>query len=208
MLLNFILVIIISCADGDTIRILSDRNLNSDRFIRSERFYRKFQEPSSFTISGASDLYAKITGFTLAFHHTVPLLYKIKFDAICYTPRSATWIFPRIMVNDNLIYNDQLIQNKPDRYTSIPGYTDVHGFDHIGVGQYAFFSSIATAITKSELLYLLPGLNVIDVAVRAIGGMPAHIYFGVLTIELVEYENGTNIGGITPINGTFVPSIG
>ena len=143
----------------------------------------------------------------MAFHHTVPLLYKIKFDAICHNPNGGTWIFPRIMVNDNLIYNDQLIQNNLDRYKSIPGYTDVHGFDHIGVGHY-YHSSVATLITKSELVYLLPGLHLIDVAVRAIGAMPVNIYFGVLTIELVQYENGANIGDITPINGTLIRSNG
>ncbi|CAF2926096.1 unnamed protein product [Rotaria sp. Silwood2] len=77
-----------------------------------------------------------------------------------------------------------------DRYKSIPGHADVHSVDHIGVGQYAFSTAIATAITKSELIYLSPGLHVIDAAIRAIGNMPINIYYGVLTIELVQYSQG------------------
>ncbi|CAF3574821.1 unnamed protein product, partial [Rotaria sp. Silwood2] len=81
------------------------------------------------------------------------------------------------MLNNLLIYNDRLIKNTEDRYKSIPGYTEIHSFDHIGAGQYAFFTSIATTITKSELIYLQPGTHVIDVAARAIGQTPANTSF-------------------------------
>ncbi|CAF3831844.1 unnamed protein product, partial [Rotaria sp. Silwood1] len=153
---------------------------------------------------GESNVYAKVTGFTATFYHTEPLLFKIRFDAICHISNPSAWVFPRIMVNDLLIYNDKLIKNTEDRYTSIPGFTKIHDFDHIGVGQYAFFTSIATAITKSELIYLQPGIHVIDVAARAIGNMPVNIYFGVLTIELIQYDNGVNIGELIPINTTLI----
>ncbi|CAF1515070.1 unnamed protein product, partial [Rotaria sordida] len=106
--------------------------------------------------------------------------------------------------NDYLIYNDKLIQNTADRYKSIPGYTDIHSFDHIGVGQYAFFTTIATTITKTELIYLQPGLHVIDVAARAVGKMPVYIYYGVLTIKLIEFNDAASIGGMVPINVTSI----
>ncbi|CAF4292883.1 unnamed protein product, partial [Rotaria sordida] len=195
-------------ADGYTVRFLSNEQTHTNDFIVSQKFYRKFQEPTTFSIAGESDTYTKVTGFTAAFSHSEPLLYKIKLDAICHNPNGAIWMFPRIMVNDYLIYNDKLIQNTADRYKSIPGYTDIHSFDHIGVGQYAFFTTIATTITKTELIYLQPGLHVIDVAARAEGTMPVHIYQGVLTIELVRFRNGANVGEMTPINVTSINSNG
>lgn len=199
-----LLFTIILYVDGSIIQILPNPRTNSNDFIQSQKFFRKFQEPTTFTISGASNVYAKVTGLTLAFNHAYPLLYKIKFDAICFSPKVNTWVFPRIMVNEVLIYNDKLIQNKEDRYNSIPGFTDVHMFDHIGVGQYAFFAPMAMAITKSEWIYLQPGLHVIDAVVRAIGEMPVHIYYGVLSIELIEFKMEANIGDMIPINVTLL----
>ncbi|CAF2104449.1 unnamed protein product [Rotaria magnacalcarata] len=204
IMINFILAIAVGYVCGDTTQILSGRRMDSNAFIRSEKIYKKFQTPTSFLINGASNVYAKVTGFTTAFHHTVPLLYKITFDAICTNSNGAIWVFPRIMVNNQLFYNDRFIPNTEDRYKLIPGYTEVHTFDHIGAGQYAFFSAIATTIRKSELIYLQPGLHVVDVAARAIGNMPVRIYFGVLTIELVEFNDAASIGGMVPMNVTSI----
>jgi hypothetical protein len=202
VLFNFILLISIECTNGYAVQFLSNEQIDDNGFILSEKFYRKFQEPTIFTITNESDIYTKVTGFTAAFSHTEPLLYKIKFDAICHSPNDGIWVFPRIMVNDYLIYNDKLIENTASRYKLIPGYTDVHSFDHIGVGQYAFYTSISTAITKSELIYLQPGLNIIDAVVRGTGAVPIHIYQGVLTIELVHFRKGANIGEIKPVHVT------
>jgi hypothetical protein len=149
-----------------------NEQIDDNGFILSQQFYRKFQEPTSFTITGESDTYTKVTGLTATFSHTEPLLYKIKFDAICYNPSGKIWVFPRIMVNDYLIYNDKVIQNIAYRYK------------------------------------LIPGLNIIDVAVRGKGAMPIHIYQGVLTIELVRFHKGANIGDMAPVNVTSTNSNG
>ncbi|CAF3350881.1 unnamed protein product [Rotaria socialis] len=204
IIINFMLAIFVGHSYGNTIQILSGGKMDNTCFIRSEKIYKKFQQPTTFTITGASNLYAKVTGFTTAFHHTVPLLYKITFDAICHIPNSPVWVFPRIMVNNYLFYNDRFIQNTADRYKAIPGYTAVDAFDHIGVGHYHFATPTAPAIRKSEIIYLQPGLHVIDVAVRAVGRMPVYIYYGVLTIELIEFNDAASIGGMVPINVTSI----
>ncbi|CAF1043981.1 unnamed protein product [Rotaria magnacalcarata] len=108
------------------------------------------------------------------------------------------------MVNNQLFYNDRFIPNTADRYKLIPGYTEVHSVDHIGVGHYHFVTPMAPAIRKSEFIYLQPGLHVIDVAVRAVGTMPVYIYYGVLTIELIEFNDAASIGGMVPINVTSI----
>jgi hypothetical protein len=75
---------------------VSNEQTNDNSFILSQQFYRKFQEPTLFSINGESDTYTKITGLTTVFSHTEPLLFKIKFDAICYNPNGAMWVFPAI----------------------------------------------------------------------------------------------------------------
>ncbi|CAF4568887.1 unnamed protein product, partial [Rotaria socialis] len=69
---------------------------------------------------------------------------------------------------------------------------------------YHFATPIATAIRKSEFIYLQPGLHVIDVAARAVGKMPVYFYHGVLTIELIEFNHAASIGRMVPINVTSI----
>lgn len=56
----------------------------------------------------------------------------------------------------------------------------------------------------SEVIYLGVGLHVIDVAVRAEGSMPFHINYGTLTIEVIEYESGVDLGDLKPVNVTAI----
>ncbi|CAF0987304.1 unnamed protein product [Adineta steineri] len=87
----------------NTIQIPSNRMTNN--FVRSERYYIKQQLPISFTSQGPSEIFVKLPGLTMPFHHTEPLLYKIKFEGRCYSPHSSLiWLYLRLMINDNLLY--------------------------------------------------------------------------------------------------------
>ncbi|CAF0864366.1 unnamed protein product [Adineta steineri] len=163
----------------NTIQIPSNRMNNN--FIRSERYHVKQQLPNSFAIQGPSETYVKVPGLTIPFHHTEPLLYKIKFEGKCYSPQfSSIWLYLRFMINDNLLYVDKFLPNTANRYQLIAGYSWNDAIDYIG-------------------------------AVRSgVGGgaLPTYVHGGALTIELVENDLNADIG-IPRVNATFIaPSIG
>ncbi|CAF0908815.1 unnamed protein product [Adineta steineri] len=187
----------------NTIQIPSNRMYNN--FIRSERYYVKQQLPHIFMIQGPSETYVKVPGLSMPFHHTEPLLYKIKFEGRCYSPHSkGIWSYLRFMINDNLLYVDKFLSNTANRYQYSSGYTSNDHIDQVG-GFYWHNTSPAVAqCSFSDIIYLNPGLHVIDVAVREGVGLPVYVKGGVLTIELVEYDLNADIG-IKPVNANLTP---
>lgn len=206
IILSLTFLILASYANGEVIKILSGRRVNANNgFIRSQKFYRTFQEPIQFRIQGPSDFYVKVTGLNMAFHHTVPLLYKVNFYAVCWNSAERVFALPRLMVDNYLVYNDKFVRNTEYRHKSIPGFENLFAFDQLGAGHYGFPNApLAMTIEKNEWIYLAPGLHSIDVAIRTVGTAPVYINFGVLSIELVEYSEGANLGGLVPVNVTSI----
>ena len=59
----------------------------------------------------------------------------------------------------------------------------------------------------TDIIYLNPGLHVIDVGVRGMGAFPSYVRAGVLSIELIQFDRHANIG-MTPVNVTLTSSNG
>ncbi|CAF1003140.1 unnamed protein product [Adineta steineri] len=207
----FLFMFLISKCNGNpilpmnTIQIPSNRVYNN--FIRSEKYYIKQQLPEIFTIQGPSETFVKVPGLTMPFYHTEPLLYKIKFEGRCHSPHSkATWLHLRFMINENLLYVNKFLPNTANRYQYNTGYSSNDHIDYFG-GFY-WYTSSPTKIdcSFSDIIYLNPGLHIIDVAVRGglgkNGAFPTYAQYGALTIELVEYDLHADIG-IKPINSNL-----
>ncbi|CAF3044765.1 unnamed protein product [Rotaria sp. Silwood2] len=77
---------------------------------------------------------------------------------------------------------------------------DGNVLDILGAGHYYIDAHIAFKLLKSEVLYLEPGLHVIDVAVRGKGAMPIVVMGGVLTIETFQYDGTADLGGVRLMN--------
>ncbi|CAF0862638.1 unnamed protein product [Adineta steineri] len=209
----FLFMFLISKCNGNpvlpmnTIQIPSTRMYNN--FIRSERYYVKQQLPNTFAIQGPSETFVKVPGLTLPFNHVEPLLYKIKFEGRCVLPYSkVTWFHLRFMINDNLLYIDKFLPNTANRYQYITGYSNNDGLDYTG-GFYGHTYSLAvTQCSFSDIIYLNPGLHVVDVVARsgyAAGAFPIILRNGALTIELVEYDLYADIG-MKPIDANLTPN--
>ncbi|CAF1467348.1 unnamed protein product [Adineta steineri] len=191
----------------NAIQIPSTRMYNN--FIRSERYYVKQQLPNTFAIQGPSETFVKVPGLTLPFNHIEPLVYKIKFEGRCVSHHfNETWFHLRFMINDNLLYIDKFLPNTANRYQYITGYSNNDGLDYVG-GFYWYNNSPALMqCSFSDIIYLNPGLHVIDVAVRgghAYGAFPTYIVGGALTIELVEYDLHADTG-IKPSDTNLTPN--
>ncbi|CAF0909090.1 unnamed protein product [Adineta steineri] len=192
----------------NTIQIPSNRMYNN--FIRSERYHVKRQLPEQFIIQGPSQTFVKVPGLTMPFQHTESLLYKIKFEGKCLSPHSApTWLHLRFMINDNLLYANKFLPNTANRYQYIAGYSSNEGIDYIDGFYWHATSPTMIQCSFSDIIYLNPGLHVIDVAVRGgiddvHGAFPTYVHYGALTIELVEYDLNADIG-IKPVNANLTP---
>ncbi|CAF0838646.1 unnamed protein product [Adineta steineri] len=210
----FLFMFLISKCNGNpvlpmnTIQIPSNRMYNN--FIRSEKYYIKQQLPESFAIQGSSETFVKVPGLTMPFYHTEPLLYKIKFEGNCYSPHpKQIWLYLRLMINDNLLYVNKFLPNTANRYQYNAGYSSNDIAEYIG-GFYWHSTSVAiTQCSFSNVIYLNPGLHIIDVAVRGgistYGAFPTHVRGGTLTIELVEYDLHADIG-MKPIDANLTPN--
>ncbi|UJR06616.1 hypothetical protein I4U23_010900 [Adineta vaga] len=189
----------------NTIQIPSNRMYNN--FIRSEKYYVKQQLPRVFTLHGPSETFVKLPGLTIPFYHTQPLLYKIKFEGKCFSPHSkAIWLYLRLMIDDYLLYINRVLPNTADRYKYIGEYPDNDGNDYLG-GLYWHSNSVSVITCSfSDIIYLNPGLHVVDVSVRGglgdSGAFPTYVHGGVLTVEMIEYDQYADIG-LTPMNATF-----
>ncbi|CAF1549078.1 unnamed protein product [Adineta ricciae] len=177
-----------------------------NNFIRSEKYYVKQQLPRSFELQGPSETFVKLPGLTLPFYHTQPLLYKIKFEGKCYSPHSkGIWLYLRLMIDDYLLYINRLLPNTANRYQYIGEYQENHNNDHLG-GFFWFSNSPSViACSFSDMIYLNPGLHVFDVGTRGgylVGTFPTYVQAGVLTVEMIEYDQYADIG-IKPMNTTF-----
>ncbi|CAF3795439.1 unnamed protein product [Adineta steineri] len=188
----------------NTIQIPSHR-MNSN-FIRSEKYYIKQQLPHVFLIQGPSETFVKVPGLTMRFYHTEPLLYKIKFEGKCYSPHSkAIFLLLRFMINDNLLYVDKFLPNTANRYQYNAGYSSNDHIDNIGGVYWLNNSPLITQCSFSDIIYLNPGLHVVDVAVRGTldsRAFPTQVFGGALTIELVGYDLNADIG-MKPINANL-----
>ncbi|CAF0838722.1 unnamed protein product [Adineta steineri] len=203
----FLFMFLISKCNGNpvlpmnTIQIPSNRMNNN--FIRSERYYIKQQVPRVFPIQGPSQTFVKVSGLTMPFHHTEPLLYKIKYEGRCLSSYfNSTWLHLRFMIDDNLLYLDKFLPNTANRYQYNTGYSENDSLDYIG-GLYWFVNTpTVTQCSFSDIIYLNPGLHVVDVGVRgghARGAFPTYVVGGALTIELAEYDLHADVG-MKPIN--------
>ena len=203
-----ILAMTVSC-DGSsalprgTIQIQSKSSQANVR--QSESYHSKQQQPRSYALQGFSETFVKLPGTTLAFHHSEPLLYKVRFEGKCYTPHAAsTFLYLHLMVDDYLLYVDRFLSNTAERYNYNAGYPNNHESDQIG--GFSWFASSVTLTTCafSDILYLTPGLHVIDVGVRGgysaqDGTFPILVLNGVLTAELIQYDRFADIG-MRPMN--------
>jgi hypothetical protein len=194
----------------NTINISSNQMHNN--LIHSERHYTKEQQPSWYTLLGYSETFVKLPGLTMPFYHTQPLLYKIRFEGKCYSPHSTqAWLYLHLMIDDYLLYVNKFLPNTANRYQYLSGYTNNDGGDR--VGGFFWIASSPSAVTCSfnDIIYLNPGLHVIDVGVRGgyseLGAFPINVFNGILTIELVEYDREADIE-IFPVNVTLASLIG
>jgi hypothetical protein len=196
----------------NTIKISSNRMHNN--LILSERHYVKQQQPREYILHGHSETFVKLPSLTMPFYHTQPLLYKIRFEGKCYSPHSKSiWLYLHLMIDDYILYVDKFLPNTANRYQYLPGFTDNYGVDTIG--GFAWFATSPTTVmcTFSDIIYLNAGLHVIDVGVRGgidsttHGAFPIYVGYGILTIELVEYDPQADIG-ILPVNVTLTSLIG
>ena len=195
----------------DTIRMPESRAQVNIR--ASESYHSKQQQPRAYTLHSYSETFAKLPGTTMTFYHTEPMLYKIRFEGKCHSPHATSiWFYVRLMVDDYILYVDQLLPNTADRYKYNAGYSGNDLSDHLG--GFVWYANSPTTIpcTFSEIVYLNPGMHVMDVGVRGgvsaqTGAFPLKVHGGVLTIELVRYDRSANIG-MQPISATLPSSTG
>ncbi|CAF0875828.1 unnamed protein product [Adineta steineri] len=182
----FLFMFLISKCNGNlnlptnTIQIPSNRIYNN--FIRSEKYYIKQQLPHVFLIQGPSETFVKVPGLTMRFYHTEPLLYKIKFEG-----------------------KYKFLPNTANRYQYNAGYSSNDHIDNIGGVYWLNNSPLITQCSFSDIIYLNPGLHVVDVAVRGTldsRAFPTQVFGGALTIELVGYDLNAVIG-MKPINANL-----
>ena len=172
---------------------------------RSESYHSKQQQPRVYTLQGSSETFVKLPGTTLAFHHTEPLLYKVRFEGKCYSQHAQNiWLYLHLMVDDYLLYVDKFLPNTDDRYKHIAGYSTNDLVDYIGGFHWHASSSTLNTCVFSDIVYLTAGLHVMDVGVRGglnaqRGAFPTYVQNGVLTVELIQYDRSADIG-MQPMN--------
>ncbi|CAF1057700.1 unnamed protein product [Didymodactylos carnosus] len=159
--------------------------------IQSHIIHVKQQQPLTFIIENSSEIFEKVPGLTTQFYHTQPLLYKIRFDGVC-TTYSGVWTraFVRLMVDDSLLYGFQLTPNTVDRWKSISGATSLTDVDQIGGGSSLTIPTSELTCSKTDFIYLQPGLHTLDVGARGDGtATPSmSVRGGQLTIELIQAD--------------------
>jgi hypothetical protein len=195
----------------DTIRMPESRAQVNIR--ASESYHSKQQQPRAYTIHSQSETFAKLPGTAMTFYHTEPMLYKIRFEGKCHSPHAtSTWLYLRLMVDNYLLYTDRFLPNTADRHKYNTDYPGNDQGDYVGGFYWYTNSPSTTTCTFSDIMYLNPGLYVIDVGVR--GGassqstsFPLYVHAGVLTVELVRFDRSANIG-MQPMNVTLPNSTG
>ncbi|CAF3331595.1 unnamed protein product [Rotaria sp. Silwood2] len=199
-----------SISASGIIQIPSDKlNMN---VRHAESYYVKKQNPILFLINGPSEIFVKLPGLTMAFYHTEPLLYKIRFEGKCYSKHAkSVWLYLHLMINDYVLYVDKFVPNTDSRFQYVSGQTGNYNSDQIG-GFY-WYSTLPTVVTCafSDIIYLNRGLHVVEIGARGgidynNGAFPININNGVLTVELIQYGLNANIG-MTPVNVTLDRSI-
>ena len=187
---------------SDVIRLSSNEPCYS---VRCSESYH-YKQRGYYTNQGPSETFLKMVGLTMAFSHTKPVLYKIRFQGQCYTPHSKlAFLYLRLMIDDHLLYVDKLWPNTANRYQSLGG-TNNHEADTTDGFIWVSTSHTARTCAFSDVVYLDRGLHVIDVGVRGgaysgNGAFPTHVNSGFLTVELIEYNSNADIG-LRPINTT------
>lgn len=182
---------------NDTIVFSSARSTIGTGIIRAQRFYTKYMAGSRFDLTAASATFVKIPGLIVSVNHDTPILYKIWFSAGCYmTSSTASSSFVHFVVDDWILIGNKLLPNTGTRLAY--GFTlgdsltviDAHGASYLRSSD-----SPGTYYTcsKYELVYLPPGLHVIEAAVRT-EHPSLLVHSGTLTVELTQYETSTNIG--------------
>ncbi|CAF3428711.1 unnamed protein product [Rotaria socialis] len=124
-----------------------------------------------------------------AFSHATPLLYGLHFRDLIYTDSHA---YARFMIN-----NKVLLSNTNGRATTAAVFdlgADLNDIDPRdgSVIYNGTEAGIYFPYTNVELVFLPPGLHVVEVGVR-IKGNNANVDWGTFTLELVEYAPGDNI---------------
>ena len=180
---------------------------------RLESYHSKQQQPRSYALQGFSETFVKLPGTTLTFHHKEPMLYKVRFEGKCYTAHGGPiWLYLHLMVDDYLLYVDTFLPNTVDRYKYNAGYWNNDGSDYIGGFYWHANSPTVTTCVFSDVVYLTPGLHVLDVGVRGgysaqAGLFPTYVHGGVLTVELIQYDRSADIG-MRPMNVTLPNTTG
>ena len=172
------------------------RSFTGASVVRAQRFYTKYMAGSRFDLTAASATFVKIPGLIVSVNHDTPILYKIWFSAGCYmTHYAASSSFVHFMIDDWILIGNKLLPNTATRlaYAFTLGdslsVVDAHGASYLRSSD-----STGTYYTcsKYELVYLPPGLHVIEAAVRT--EQPSLlVHAGTLTVELTQYETNTNI---------------
>ncbi|CAF0951863.1 unnamed protein product [Didymodactylos carnosus] len=194
---------LVSCSEtrqiSETIHVQDSRSSRYAYGRLAEQYYCKYQNPYVYALNDRLDIFSKIPGLTSTFTLPQPTLYKITFQANCKVAVPGR-LFLRIMVNDQLIIGDRLIPNTSDRHLNqtILGTTLTEVDCRGGCFQYSGIDRVEWgwteyACSKTEIIYLKPGVHVFDVGVR-INEREFEIIGGILQFELIQYEQNSNIG--------------
>ncbi|CAF1967222.1 unnamed protein product [Rotaria magnacalcarata] len=179
------------------IQITERRNYKNS--INFQSYHIKQQQPRGYMIHGHSEEFVKLPGLTMTFQHTMPVLYKIRFEGTCFSTHSSQiWLYLRLMINDYLFYVDKFVPNAADRYRYFRGDTGNDGIDYVG-GLY-FYSTSPTVTTCgfSNIVSLNPGFHIIDIGARSgylmYGAFPVQVIGGILSVEAIQFDTDANIG--------------
>jgi len=165
--------------------------------IQTNLFYTVYQTMYRYELNTVSTSFVKIPGLSFVFSHTVPLLYKIRFQGGCANLMADKASFLRIMIDNKILVSNKLLPNT-DRRLDFAPYLGTSLREIDARGGVFLFTPLASATSweqfscaKTENVYLPAGMHSIDVVVRTDGVF--YGYTGELTVELVEYSSNSGI---------------
>ncbi|CAF3837987.1 unnamed protein product [Rotaria sp. Silwood1] len=165
--------------------------------LRPRYFYKRYQDPDMFEIGSSTATFVKIPGLSVAVHHTVPMIYKIRVQISSQLEKTAAHSLIRFLINDQVLISDQLLPNNDNRLKSGTVWdTNIIALDFRG-GSLFYSGGGATWLVvpyfKSELVLMPAGTHLIEVGARTEDPL-LRIWGGELLVEVTEYDPDLYVG--------------